>query len=93
MPAPPQITETAGAGRACAGKGFVLERQRTKPQMQRLIESVQAEFGRIYALVNNAGITRDNLLMRMKDERVGRDHGGQSQVGVPALPPGACATC
>ena len=33
-----------------------------------LIESITAEFGTISILVNNAGITRDQLLMRMKDE-------------------------
>jgi len=33
-----------------------------------LIESIGKEFGPISILVNNAGITRDNLLMRMKDE-------------------------
>ncbi len=33
-----------------------------------LIESIAAEFGAITILVNNAGITRDNLLLRMKDE-------------------------
>ena len=33
-----------------------------------LIEDVGKEIGAITILVNNAGITRDNLLMRMKDE-------------------------
>ncbi|MGE8214463.1 MAG: 3-oxoacyl-ACP reductase FabG [Stenotrophomonas sp.] len=33
-----------------------------------LIDAVSKEFGSITILVNNAGITRDNLLMRMKDE-------------------------
>ncbi|NUS38532.1 MAG: 3-oxoacyl-ACP reductase FabG [Lysobacter sp.] len=33
-----------------------------------LIETIGKEFGAITILVNNAGITRDNLLMRMKDE-------------------------
>ena len=37
-------------------------------QVEALIESVGKEFGAIGILVNNAGITRDNLLMRMKDE-------------------------
>ncbi len=33
-----------------------------------LIESIAAEFGPVSILVNNAGITRDNLLLRMKDD-------------------------
>jgi len=33
-----------------------------------LVDSVVKEFGGIQVLVNNAGITRDNLAMRMKDE-------------------------
>lgn len=33
-----------------------------------LLESVKADFGAPVILVNNAGITKDNLLMRMKDE-------------------------
>ena len=33
-----------------------------------LIEAIGKEVGAISILVNNAGITRDNLLMRMKDE-------------------------
>ena len=33
-----------------------------------LIESIAKEFGSVSILVNNAGITRDNLLMRMKDD-------------------------
>jgi len=32
------------------------------------LETINAEFGAPSILVNNAGITRDNLLMRMKDE-------------------------
>ena len=36
--------------------------------VEALIESVGKEFGAVSILVNNAGITRDNLLMRMKDE-------------------------
>jgi len=33
-----------------------------------LIEIIEKEFGPVSVLVNNAGITRDNLAMRMKDE-------------------------
>lgn len=33
-----------------------------------LIDGIAKEFGPVSILVNNAGITRDNLLMRMKDE-------------------------
>ena len=48
------------------GRGFVLN-VTDEPQMEQVLDTAQAEFGRLYALVNNAGITRDNLLMRMKD--------------------------
>ena len=33
-----------------------------------LVDAIAKEFGAVSILVNNAGITRDNLLMRMKDE-------------------------
>ena len=33
-----------------------------------LVDRVQEEFGPVAILVNNAGVTRDNLLARMKDE-------------------------
>ena len=36
-------------------------------QTDALVEAVQKEFGDILILVNNAGITRDNLALRMKD--------------------------
>lgn len=36
--------------------------------VEALIDSVNTEFGTISILVNNAGITRDQLLMRMKDD-------------------------
>ncbi len=37
-------------------------------QIERVLKVVQEKFGDIAILVNNAGITRDNLLIRMKDE-------------------------
>jgi len=36
--------------------------------VETLVEEIGKEFGAISILVNNAGITRDNLLMRMKEE-------------------------
>jgi len=36
--------------------------------IEALADAISTEFGGISILVNNAGITRDNLLMRMKDE-------------------------
>jgi 3-oxoacyl-[acyl-carrier protein] reductase len=38
-------------------------------EAQKLIDDVVAEFGTIDVLVNNAGITRDTLLMRMTEEQ------------------------
>ena len=37
-------------------------------QIASVIETVEKQFGVVAILVNNAGVTRDNLLMRMKDE-------------------------
>jgi len=39
-----------------------------KEDTQALIQDFVAHYGRIDVLVNNAGITRDNLMMRMKEE-------------------------
>ena len=36
--------------------------------IENLITAIEQEFGKLVILVNNAGITRDNLLMRMKEE-------------------------
>lgn len=38
------------------------------PACQAAVEAVAAEFGALHILVNNAGITRDMLAMRLKDE-------------------------
>ena len=37
-------------------------------EVDAVIAAIEKDFGAIGILVNNAGITRDNLLMRMKDE-------------------------
>ncbi len=50
-----------------AGDGMALDV--TDPaQCDALVDAIVKQHGRIDVLVNNAGITRDNLLMRMKDE-------------------------
>ena len=36
-------------------------------EIEQAMASIRAQFGEVSILVNNAGITRDNLLMRMKD--------------------------
>lgn len=37
-------------------------------QVEAMFKGIQEKFGRLDAVVNNAGITRDGLLMRMKEE-------------------------
>jgi len=49
------------------GMGAVLD-VRDPNQIEVLIKSVEEKFGTISILVNNAGITKDTLLMRMKDD-------------------------
>lgn len=49
------------------GKGMVLN-VADKDSIEGVVKAVTNEFGTVSVLVNNAGITRDNLLMRMKDD-------------------------
>jgi 3-oxoacyl-[acyl-carrier protein] reductase len=49
------------------GMGLVLN-VTDQSSIDAALETVNAEFGAPSILVNNAGITRDNLLMRMKDD-------------------------
>ena len=37
-------------------------------EVARVVEDVEAKFGKIHVLVNNAGITRDGLFLRMEDD-------------------------
>lgn len=39
-----------------------------KEDTQALVQKVEDKFGGLHILVNNAGLTRDNLSMRMKDD-------------------------
>jgi len=50
------------------GKGMVLNVNDTD-QIKNLFTVIRKEFGEVTILVNNAGITRDDLLVRMKDEK------------------------
>jgi 3-oxoacyl-[acyl-carrier protein] reductase len=47
--------------------GFATDVSDTK-QVEALIKGTVEQFGALHILVNNAGITRDNLVMRMSDE-------------------------
>lgn len=49
------------------GRGIIMD-VRDPAQIEAGIALIEKEYGGLYALVNNAGITRDNLAMRMKDE-------------------------
>ncbi len=68
-------TATSGPGaaaigdrlKAAGGHGRMLD-VTDAAAVDALIEDIAREFGAISILVNNAGITRDNLLMRMKDD-------------------------
>ena len=55
------------ASEGLSGEGIVLD-VNAVPQVESALDAVRASHGDIVILVNNAGITRDNLLLRMKDE-------------------------
>ena len=40
----------------------------SREDAERLVDTARQRFGRLDVLINNAGITRDTLLVRMKDE-------------------------
>ncbi len=55
------------ASTGVAGRGAVLD-VRDETQSDAIVALIEKEFGPVSILVNNAGVTRDNLAMRMKDE-------------------------
>jgi 3-oxoacyl-[acyl-carrier protein] reductase len=61
------VREALATGRS-PGAGLVMNVNDDESQINAGLASIQARHGDIAILVNNAGITRDNLLMRMKDE-------------------------
>lgn len=61
--------ETAELIEQVGGKAVVEQADvRRMEDAERLLETALASFGRVDVVVNNAGITRDGLLMRMKEE-------------------------
>lgn len=68
-------TTVAGAERitasiaeaGCNGCGMILNVQDAN-QCDAVLKTIEAKYGAVSVLVNNAGITHDTLLMRMKDE-------------------------
>ena len=59
------IAQTLSAFAGCSGRTLDVNDAQAA---ESLIGSVVKEYGGLHVLVNNAGITRDNLAMRMKDE-------------------------
>ena len=59
------VAQALAAFPGCAGRLLDVT---DGPSADALIDAVVKEWGGIQVLVNNAGITRDNLAMRMKDE-------------------------
>jgi len=49
------------------GKGMMLN-VTDNEQISELLKSITAEYGSVDILINNAGITRDNILVRMKED-------------------------
>ena len=50
------------------GKGIVMD-VTNQESINSSVSKIKEDYGTIYGLVNNAGITNDNLLMRMSDEQ------------------------
>jgi 3-oxoacyl-[acyl-carrier protein] reductase len=60
---------TLSAIEAAGGKGHGLAANVANPvDVARVVEEVEARFEKIHILVNNAGITRDGLMLRMEDD-------------------------
>jgi 3-oxoacyl-[acyl-carrier protein] reductase len=61
-----QGTLQAIRGASGAAEGYAADVAKTE-EVQRVVDEVEAKFQRIHILVNNAGITRDGLVLRMED--------------------------
>tara|TARA_B100001250_G_scaffold387490_1_gene384949 strand:+ start:20862 stop:21605 length:744 start_codon:yes stop_codon:yes gene_type:complete len=65
-----EAAESVGAEVEALGRKCLVFRAdvSNSDQADTLVKTVLEELGSLYAVVNNAGITRDNLLLRMKDD-------------------------
>lgn len=64
-----KLQQNAERIKASGGKATAHPADVTRPdQIENLVKTILGDQGRIDHLVNNAGITRDSLLMRMKEE-------------------------
>ncbi len=65
----PAAAEVVALIQAEGGEAIALQADIAQlEQVERLFQETLAHFGRLDVLVNNAGITRDGLIIRMKDE-------------------------
>lgn len=60
-----RISDALAGFPGCVGRNLNVN---DAPAVDALVDAVVKEWGGVHVLVNNAGITRDNLAMRMKDE-------------------------
>ena len=68
-PAAEAASETVGEITAAGGHAAAILGSVAVPaDAERLVNEAQAAFGSVDVLINNAGITRDNLIMRMTEE-------------------------
>jgi len=67
------LEQVAGEVRALGRRACVTPADITNSeQVEAMVKQVVAEMGRLDVLVNNAGITKDGLMIRMTDEQWGR---------------------
>jgi 3-oxoacyl-[acyl-carrier protein] reductase len=59
------VKELTASGNTVVG---VVADAASREDAERLVDTARQRFGRLDVLINNAGITRDTLLVRMKDE-------------------------
>ena len=65
-----ELNETVAAGEAKGVGAFAEVAAITKPEVaERLVEMATEKFGQLDIMVNNAGITRDTLILSMTDEQ------------------------